>query len=159
MGEVAQTLLKLLEWASSETVEHDPEWPSFCEIVPPDNNGMITWHPVVMNPPHSFEGVSLHPSLKDFYGSFWGRNIEADYLGESVLLRVAWNADDLKRIIQYVNEHIVINMPIFVANTNSDLYFGVDNTTGEVWLCEPGYPPIQKVSQSLAQFLSAILSG
>lgn len=157
MGDVSQKLLELLEWASSMTVEHDPEWSSPCEILPPDNNGMVTWQPVVMSPSPSFEEVLLHPSLKEFYGSFWGRTIEADYLGECVLLRVAWNADDLKRIIQDINEHIVINMPIFVANTDSDLYFGVDNTTGEVWLCEPGYPPVQQVDRSLAQFLSAIL--
>jgi SecY interacting protein Syd len=156
MGEVAQKLLKFLEWASSEVVEHDPEWSSPCEILPPNNNGMITWQPVAMNPPPKFEGILLHSSLKEFYGSFWGGTLETEYSGESVLLRVAWNADDFNRITHIINEHVSINMPIFIANTDSDLYFGVDNITGEVLLCEPGYPPIRQVSQSLAQFLTAI---
>jgi hypothetical protein len=45
---------------------------------------------------------------------------------------------------------------VFVANTDSDWYFGVDNTTGSVWLCEPGCPPIRQVAASLAEFLAGV---
>jgi hypothetical protein len=45
---------------------------------------------------------------------------------------------------------------VCVAVTDSDWYFGVDNATGAVWLCEPGHPPLQEVAPSLAVFLSEV---
>jgi hypothetical protein len=155
MGEVTKTLLTLLEWSASEKIEHDPEWISPCEIMPPDNSGMIHWKPVLMNSPPDF-GISLHSSIREFYGSLWGGTIEAEYSGETVILSLAWNDDDLNRIIKFVHEQVTADIPVFVAHTNSDWYFGVNNKTGTVWLCEAGYPSIKQVAQSLVQFLVEI---
>jgi SecY interacting protein Syd len=156
MGEVTKALLELFEWSASEPVEHDPEWTSPCEIMPPDTNGMIYWKPVVMAPQPDFEAIPLHSSIREFYGSLWGGTIEAECCGETVILSLAWNSDDLSRILKVIREQVVNDTPVFVANTNSDFYFGVNNKTGTVWLCEPGYPPIKQVAQSLVQFLAEI---
>jgi Syd protein (SUKH-2) len=156
MGEVTQALLKLLEWAASETVEYDSEWISSCGIMPPDNNGMIHWKPVLMTSQPDFGAISLHSSIREFYGSLWGGTIEAEYSGETVILSLPWNGDDLNRIIRFVRDQVAADMPVFVAQTSSDWYFGVNNKTGTVWLCEAGYPPIKQVAQSLVQFLVEI---
>jgi len=79
-------------------VEHDPEWPSPCEILPPDAAGMVRWRPVPMEPLATFEGVPLHPELREFYGSFWGRDGGGRHSGEVASVRVAWNAKELARI-------------------------------------------------------------
>lgn len=156
MGEVTQALLQLLEWSASETVEHDPEWISPCEIMPPDNNGMIHWKPVLMTSEPDFGEIPLHSSIREFYSSLWGGTIEAEYYGETVILSLPWNGDDLNRIVRFVREQVAADMPVFVAQTSSDLYFGANNKTGTVWLCEAGYPPIKQVARSLVQFLIEI---
>lgn len=157
-GEVAKALRSLLERSgSSFPVEYDPEWSSPCILLPPDAEGRVQWQPVLMDPPAKFEG--LHPDLQEFFGSFWGGPIEATHSGDAVLISVAWNEVELLNIQQTVAQHLTAGSPIFIAGTSSDWYFGVNNDTGEVWLCEPGYPPIHQVSPSLATFLIQLLSG
>jgi SecY interacting protein Syd len=153
MGEVARELLRLLQRGSAVRREHDAEWPSPCELLPPDDNGYVVWRPVPMQPPATFFGISLHPSIREFYGSYWGGRASGEHSGEAVNLMVAWNEDDLGRITNSLREHVAAGVPVLVAYTDSDWYFGVDNTTGAVWLCEPGCPPMREVAPSLAAFL------
>ena len=89
MGEVARHLLELLERGAAELYEHDPEWPSPCETMPPDDENMVDWRPVPMDPPATFDGIPLHPSVREFYGSFWGGPAGGTHSGESVGLAVA----------------------------------------------------------------------
>jgi SecY interacting protein Syd len=109
-----------------------------------------------MEPLATFEGVPLHPDLREFYGSFWGRDGGGRHSGEVASVRIAWNAKELARITRSISAQVGQHAPICVAVTDSDWYFGVDNSTGAVWLCEPGRPPIRQVAQSLAQFLADI---
>ena len=156
-GEVAQVLYSLLERSGATVpVEYDPDWPSPCIIFPPDVEGMVRWQPVPMNPPARFEDIQLHPDLQAFFGSFWGGSVEGTHSGESVLMSVAWNQEELLKIKKSTLDCLVEGVPVSIAGTSSDWYFGVDNNTGEVWLCEPGYPPIRKVSSSIAAFLNEI---
>jgi SecY interacting protein Syd len=104
----------------------------------------------------AFDGIAVHPSVRTFYGSYWGRSASGRHSGEAVELRVAWNAEDLARIVHSVGEQVAAGKPIFVGHTNSDWYFGVDNATGAVWLCEPGHPPLRQIAPSLAAFLAGI---
>jgi SecY interacting protein Syd len=157
MGTIAQLLLELLEWWSDvQLVEYDPDWSSPCVIIPPNSDGMVKWQPIVMNPTPAFDHIALHLSLCEFFGSFWGKSVEAEYAGEAIELRVAWNAEDRDQIMEFVREQVLAGTPVFIAHSYSDGYFGVDNVTGVVWLCEAGYPPIRPVAESLAQFLMAI---
>ena len=166
MVEVTQALLTVLERSSAELVEHDPEWTSPCELLPPDADGMVRWRPVAMESSPDFAdleaaaGIRLHPDIRAFYGSFWGWGGEGEHSGESVSLRVAWNPEDLDQIKQGIVEHVAVcaahptPATVHVANTASDLYFSVDNTTGEVLLEEPGHPRLQVVAPSLSRFLT-----
>ncbi len=155
--EVAKTLCFLLERSGAAVpVEYDPDWPSPCIILPPDAEGMVRWQPVPMNPPARFAGIQLHPDLQMLFGSFWGGTVEGTHSGETVLMSVAWNEEELLKIRQTVLNCIAESVPVHIAGTDSDGYFGVDNKTGEVWLCEPGHPPTRKVSLSIAAFLSEI---
>ena len=156
MGAVARALLALMERASAEPVEHDPEWPSPCEVLPPDSDGMVRWRPVPMDPPPDFAEIQLHTDIREFYGSLWGGHPGGRHSGESVSVRAAWNAEELADIRQFVAAQVAAGEPVFVANSDSDCYFGVDNATGAVWLCEPGYPPLRQVAPSLAAFLTEV---
>jgi SecY interacting protein Syd len=109
-----------------------------------------------MDPPAAFEGIPLHPDLREFYGSFWGGSAYGRHSGESVGVSVAWNPDNLARITQFIRAQVLTGESVFVANTDSDWYFGADNATGAVWLCEPGRPPIRQVAPSLAAFLAEV---
>jgi SecY interacting protein Syd len=156
MGEVAESLLALLERGSALPVEHDPEWPSPCEILPPDPDGMVRWRPIKMEPPADFVGVHLHSDIQEFYGSWWGGHVEGRHSGEVVFLDVAWNKDDLAQIRQTLDTHVAAGEPVFVAGTDSDWYFGVDNVSGAVMLCESGRPPLRQIAPSLAAFLAGV---
>jgi SecY interacting protein Syd len=156
----------VLERNSALPVEHDPEWPSPCELLPPDIDGMVRWRPVPMEPPPDFAdveaaaGLRLHPDVRAFYGSFWGWGGDGRHSGEPVSLRVAWNPNDLARIKRGLVEHLAVCAAhptpptVYVANTASDWFFSVDNATGEVLLEEPGHPRLQVVAPSLARFLA-----
>jgi SecY interacting protein Syd len=166
MGEVARALLAVLERSSALSIEHDPEWPSPCEVLPPDAEGMVRWRPVPMDPPAGFADVEamarlrLHPDIVAFYGSFWGWNGAGQHSGEPVSLRMAWNADDLVRIKRGLVEHLAVCAAhptpptVYVANTASDWFFSVDNATCEVLMEEPGHPRLRVVAPSLAWFLA-----
>src|SRR5262245_4554075 len=156
MGEVAQRLLTLLQRAAAWPVEYDPEWQSPCVVLPPDGDNMVSWRPVPMESPPDFASIPLRSEVRELYTSFWGRSVGGRHSGEAVLLRVAWNADELQRIGQSVSAQVAAGEPVFVASTDSDWYFAVDNATGKVFLCEPGRPPIREVAPSLAAFLAAV---
>lgn len=155
MGEVARLLGNLLE-NSVGLVEYDPEWTSPCVVLPPDPDGMVFWRPVAMTPAADLIDIPLRPEIVEFYTSFWGRGWEGSHAGEAIMLCVSWNADELAAIKESLALHAAAAAPIPIANTYSDLYFGVDNASGAVWLCEPGYPPSRQVASSLGAFLASL---
>lgn len=156
MGEVAYSLLQLLNRGSLIPIEHDPEHPSPCEQLPPNRHGMVEWRPVPMEESTAFDGIPVHPSVREFFGSFWGGHAGGRHSGEAVNISVAWNSDELAGIARYVGTQVAAGEPVLVAYTDSDWYFAVDNATGEVWLCEPGYPPLRRVAPSLIEFLAEV---
>ena len=155
MGEVANVLRILLE-NSVGLVEYDSEWMSPCVVLPPDANNMVIWRPVEMKPAPDFMDIPLRPEIAEFYTSFWGKGWEGSHSDEAVMLCVPWNADELAAIKESLTLNAAAGVPIFIANTGSDLYFGVDNSSGTVWLCEPGYPPTRQVASSLEAFLASL---
>ncbi len=155
MSVIAGKLLKLLQQASAP-IEYDPEWPSPCAILPPDANNMVNWRPVAMAPPPDFSDIALRPEIVEFYTSFWGKGWEGRHAEEAVMLRVAWNADELAETREFLISQLAAGEAIFIAGTDSDFYFAVDNASGTVWLCEPGYPPLREVAPSLSSFLTSL---
>lgn len=155
MGEVARALRILLE-NSVGLVEYDPEWMSPCVVLPPDANNMVVWRPVEMKPAPDFMDIPLRPEIAELYTSFWGKGWEGWHSDEAVTLCVPWNAYELAAIKESLTLHVAAGTPISIANTDSDLYFGVDNSSGIVWLCEPGFPPTRQVASSLQAFLESV---
>ena len=172
LGTLLERYVLVMEEYGMITVEADPEWPSPCEVGTPDEEGMIAWKPTAMTVPPDFSdmeaaiGETLHPDIKAFYGSYWAGEVQAGYEDETVLLRTVWNPKDLARTKAALIDHALArrealsgSATIFVANTNSDLFFSVDNVTGEVLLEEPGNPPQGVSAPSLSHFLADLSFG
>ncbi|MEV2279021.1 SecY-interacting protein Syd [Nocardiopsis sp. NPDC049922] len=152
-------------------VEFDPERPSPCCMDAPGAEGMIRWSPVEMNRPKALttaevtltrHGLSLHPDAVALYGSFWSGPVESEHSGQGVLLNTVWNETELEATAESIVGGVrlqamspgAITVPI--AGTGSDLFFTLDNTTGEILLQEAGCPPARIIAPSLASFLGEL---
>ena len=147
-------------------VEHDPEWPSPCVVGEPDEDDLVAWRPVPMDdPPGTGEvaaavGAVVHPDAVEFLTSWWAGEVEGSFDGEMVFLRTLWNREELDTALADLRQHLEVQgesgipaRTVPIAGTGSDFYFGLDNRTGEVYLDEPGHPPLRTVAPSLAAFL------
>lgn len=172
LGAVLERGLRTLESYGMATVEADPQWPSSCEYGPPDDNGRVHWKPVLMDtapdfgPLEALMGEPLHPDLKSFYGSYWSGPVQARHGKEVVLLQTVWNPKDLARTLEAIADHVQSRRSalggtatVFVASTDSDLFFSVDNATGAVLLEELGFPPQSIAAASLVEFLTSLRVG
>lgn len=172
LQDVLERSLRVLEAAGIATVEADPEWPSPCEYGTPDENGEVHWKPAAMDTAPDFGsleaaiGEALHPDLKSFYGSYWSGEVQARHGKEVVLLKTVWNPEDLSRTQKAIASHVRSRRAalggtatVVVASTDSDFFYSVDNTTGEVLLEEPGFPPHGITAPSLGEFLTALRAG
>jgi len=149
--------------------EHDPAWPSECEIGDPDADGRIRWKPRERDCAADFSGleraldVSIHSDIKSFYGSYWGSPMELSAAEGGVTLIQIWNDSDFERLVENILGHAMAKqrikapLTIFIASTDEgELMLSVENETGRVVLEEPGSPPIREVSASLAEFLDRL---
>ncbi len=150
-------------------VEFDPEWPSPCVVGQPDDNGMVHWQPVEMEPPDALStleatlreyGQVLHPDVASFYTSFLAGRVESEHSGEPVILYTRWNDNEfgVDNLVCGVHEAIEYGLPVTfpIAGTGSDVLFTLDNATGAIMLQEVGYPPSRVVAPSLVAFLSQL---
>lgn len=154
---IPEELNRILGSAAAEPIEHDPEWPSPAELLPPDESGFVRWRPVAVVDSSCLNIVSLRADLREFFGSYWGKGASGRHSGEVAILRIAWNEQELAEIATSSAQDLAEGHPVCVAYTDSDWFFGVDNASGEVWLCEPGYPPIRQVAESLNEFLAGFV--
>jgi SecY interacting protein Syd len=154
---------------SLPTQEHDPAWPSECQVGEPDADGLIRWQPRERDTAADFNGlenaldVEIHPAIKSFYGSYWGSAMELQAPDGGVSLIQVWNDDDFDRLVENILGHAMAKqrirapLTIFIACTDEgELMLSVDNETGRVVLEEPGGPTIREVSPSLAEFLDGL---
>lgn len=160
MKTIAEILLEYLKLqANLEKIEYDPEWPSSCAILPADNEGFVYWRPMPITDRTAFSRLGLRPEITDFFTSYFGKHIYATHSGEECIFNASWNQQELEVAANNVQIMLQDDLPICVATTDSDFFFSVCNKTGAVWLCEPGYPPIKQVSESLIDFLSEALNS
>lgn len=155
MKTIAELLLASLEWqAKFEKIECTPDWPSPCVILPADNDELEHWRPAPISDKTVFDKLELRTELSEFFTSYFGKSIRANHSGETCIIHASWNQQELESTASDVSLMLSEEIPICIATTDSDLFFGACNKTGTIWLCEPGYPPIRKVSESLHDFLS-----
>lgn len=149
--------------------EHDPAWPSKCQVGDPDADGLIRWKPRERDCGADFSGleraleVRIHPDIKSFYGSYWSGPLDLEAEEGGVTLIQVWNEDDFGRLVENILGHAVAKqrakapLTVFIACTDEgELILSVDNASGRVVLEEPGSKPIREVSSSLAEFLDRL---
>jgi len=151
------------------TQEHDPQWPSQCQVGEPHADGLIHWRPRARHRAADFSAleraldVEIHPDIKSFYGSYWGSVMELRADEGGVSLIQIWNDDDFERLVENILGHAIAKqriaapLTVFIAATDEGEYMlSVDNESGRVVLEEPGSPPTREVASSLAEFLDRL---
>lgn len=149
--------------------EHDPAWPSKCQVGAPDAHGLVHWEPRERETSADFGGleraleVQIHPDIKSFYGSYWSAPLELEASEGGMTLIQVWNEDDFDRLAENILGHAIAKqrakapLTVFIACTDEgELMLSVENESGRVVLEEPGSKPIREVSPSLAEFLDRL---
>lgn len=154
--------------------EFDASWRSPCEIGEPvelEEVTAIEWRPQLRQDADDFSGLEnafeteIHPSIKDYYGSYWSGGLEATCDEGHVSLMFLWNEDDQDRLVDNLIGHALAQkrsrspLSIFFACTEaaSAYYLAVNNSTGEVQLELPGRKPIRTVAPNLSEFLDQLI--
>ena len=153
--------------------EYDANWRSPCEIGVPLElavNTAIEWRPKPRLDVDDFSGLEIafeteiHPSIKEYFGSYWSGGLEATCNEGHVSLMFLWNEEDRDRLLDNLIGHALAQkrshspLSIFFACTEpaSAYYLAINNTTGEVQLELPGRKPIRTVGSSLSDFLTRL---
>ena len=170
---VTNALSSIIEKASAQR-EHQPyrtpadEWASPCEIS--RDQDWVYWQPVPQVPAVNFRGLEnaigapIHPDISAFYSSFWSGTIETTSQEGHVSLIQLWNEDDFERLIGNLVGHYLEqrranrDFTVFFATTepDSELFLSIDNSSGVVFLEEPGQPPLRKIDTNITAFLNRL---
>jgi SecY interacting protein Syd len=159
----------------------DPGWRSPCELgqpftrpEEPGSTEYILWEPLARtaaSSEHDFAPleraleITIHPDIKDYYGSFWSGGLEATAPDGHVSLILLWNPADLERLIENLIGHSMAKQraksgfSVFFACTEpeSELFLSIDNSSGAVLLEKPGYKPVRQVAPDLSSFLKQLV--
>ena len=151
------------------TAPYDPLWRSPCESGVNDAGKLVYWQPARRYSADDFAGLeaglkySIHADIKAFYSSFWSGTLAAKTKEGDVSLLLLWNEEDLQCLLTNFIGHVLQQrrqrLPItwFFACTDDNEYFlSVDNDSGAVLLETPGSPPLRRVADNLASFLSKL---
>ncbi|MFT4927711.1 MAG: SecY interacting protein Syd [Phenylobacterium sp.] len=149
------------------TVEHDPQWPSACEIEGSVANGQVQWQPVkrensaadFANVEHALD-IVLHQDIKTFFSYAYSGEFDLNHEKGPVTLLQVWNDEDFANLQQNLIGHIMMKrrlkqpVTLFFALTDQDeQIISLNNESGEVWLESVGKLPHLKLADCLAAFL------
>ncbi|MDN3652594.1 SecY-interacting protein [Thalassotalea ponticola] len=150
-------------------VEHDPNWPSECEIGDVDGDNMSAWKPVQISDNLSFDnvesalGISLHPDIKQFFTAIYSEAIPCDCDEGALELLFAWSREDFDRLQQNLIGHVLMKRrlnqadTVFFAVTDAEeINLVIKNDSGEVWAEPVGLEPNKFVAESLEAFLAQL---
>lgn len=151
-------------------VEHDPEWPSPCEVGAVGEDGTIAWRALPrtveadLGPLERAYGGPLPESARALLGSRYFGVIESsiDLDGERVpvLLRSVWNDEELDSRVREACESLARTAPseharILIGNTYDDRFWSLSLVDGAVRLEDPGRAP-SFAAASLEGFLERL---
>ncbi len=152
-------------------VPFDPEQPSVCSFGSIASDGMVQWRPVRREECAAVESLrdrgpeEVVAHAAQFLGAYWSSTLECRFGYEYLTLDCgAWNEQDFDRKQLALRDHLQmqssvgrpLSMPLAWSRTGSECYFGLNLETGEVCLDELGKSPLQKVAESLPDFLAAL---
>lgn len=157
---------------SLPTVEHDPAWPSPCEVGEPSKLNEIKWQAHARDPEGSLAALAtalecrFPEGLDGFYGAFFAGNIMAFIEGKQIELLQAWNEEDFDRLQQNITGHILMKRrlkqpeTVFIGLTEAeDLLLSVDVASGQVGLELVGKPQHHRLADSLAEFVTTLIDN
>jgi SecY interacting protein Syd len=156
------------------STQYDPDWPSAClkeDVSGLSDGDSTSWFPVVRpsNPMTEFTdalGITLAPSLNDFYTAFYADHITLNLAQGEITLLQAWNADDFARWQENLIAHVLMKRRLKQAETlfiglpsNDDYLISVLLSSGEVVLEPVGKPPKEVIAADMDQFITLCLDS
>ncbi|KMT65681.1 SecY-interacting protein [Catenovulum maritimum] len=148
--------------------EYEEDWLSPC-LVGEVENGTSAWNPALRSQKQDLSNISqaldieLHPSISDYFCSFYSGSIDCLYEQDGLSLIQAWNEDDFDLLQQNIIGHLLMKKKlkqqatVFIAATTDDMYvISVLNSSGEVVLEPVGKEPVQLLAPSIAEFLALL---
>lgn len=148
-------------------VEKDPLWPSPCERGDVENTNETYWNFVAIEEDLSFNNVEqalnlkLHPSISEFFCSFYSEHVPARTDKGKLELLLTWNHDDFERLQQNIIGHLIMKQKLkqpptvfFAVTDEEDWFLSIDNQSGKVMLESPGIEPTNVIANSLGEFLN-----
>lgn len=152
---------------------YDSQWPSACYLESTRSNDQAQWQPQHQNGTSTaamFDrmeealGFNIHEDVRCWYSSFWSDPLPARCEKGDLSLIFLWNEEDGERLRGNLIGHLLSKQKqkqsptLFFACTepDGDQFISVDNSTGEIWLEQPGKPPIMKLAASLQEFIEQL---
>lgn len=152
---------------------YDSQWPSTCYLEPTRANSQVQWQPqpqtgqstdAMFDRMEDALGFELHPDIRCWYSSFWSDPLPARCDKGDLSLIFLWNEQDGERLRGNLIGHLLSKQKqkqsptLFFACTepDGDQFISIDNNTGEIWLEQPGKPPVMKLAASLQEFIEQL---
>lgn len=166
----------LQEHAHLPVIEQDDEWPSLCEEIAIDDNGLskgeVFWQPANIEKDQGlqFDNVEsaleliLHPDIKTYFTTIYSESLDAECEEGRLSLLFAWNKNDFQRLQENLIGHILMKKRLkqaetifFAVTDEEDMIVSIDNNTGSVWVERVGCEPHKKLADTLAQFINKLI--
>ena len=97
---------------------HDEQWPSPCEKGEAGDGQEIFWDVYSLEEPLDFTNIeqaldlTIHQSLKDFFGWFYSDNLAAKTEDGALELLQPWNSDDFERLQENLIGHVLMKQKL-----------------------------------------------
>lgn len=150
-------------------IDHDPQWPSECEIPGSQVNGQVQWQAQKRRLPGDFSNIEaaleirLHDDIKIFFSRYFSGELDLRHAKGPVTLLQVWNDEDFANLQENMIGHIMMKrqlkqpITLFFALTDQDeQIISLLNDSGEVWLENVGQQPHLKLADSMAAFLAGL---
>lgn len=177
MSELQQQLLQLAQQARLKAEQQGDHWRAFAdpaEVSPAQygepSEDQVGWWPVAQNDPLDFTGLeqglglTLHPSVKDFYATLWGADLPVRHPRGAAGLLLLWHPGDFIRLQQNLIGHVLMKRRLkqretlfFAVTDEEDTMLSVLNSSGEVYLEHTGQEVSQLLAPDLLSFLRALV--
>lgn len=148
-------------------IVRDEQWPSPCEILPENAQGLVQWQAVEQPSEASLDALAkaletrFPDDLNALFSSFYGDHLTLNYQDHEICLLQAWNEQDFSNLQQNITGHVLMKRRLkqddtvfFALTETEDMLIVVKLNDGSVWLEQVGKKPHQQLAASISDFLS-----